>query len=104
MDTIWEKQFAHLGELIRYADDFVIMCNTKQQALQSIDVVKSIMKKLDLTINKDKSRLVNIWDDKSGFDFLGMHHRIGKPYEGKPHVRFDEGKLKVKRESESCPF
>ncbi|WP_248891831.1 group II intron reverse transcriptase/maturase [Bacillus methanolicus] len=75
MDTIWEKQFAHLGELIRYADDFVIMCNTKQQALQSIDVLKSIIKKLDLTINKDKSRLVNIWDDKSGFDFLGMHHR-----------------------------
>lgn len=75
MDTIWEKQFAHLGELIRYADDFVIMCNTKQQALQSIDILKSIIKKLDLTINKDKSRLVNIWDDKSGFDFLGMHHR-----------------------------
>jgi len=75
MDTIWEKQFSHLGELIRYADDFVIMCKTKHQALQSINVLKSIMKKLDLTINKDKSRLVNIWNDKSGFDFLGMHHR-----------------------------
>lgn len=75
MDTIWEKQFSHLGELIRYADDFVIMCKTKQQALESINVLKSIMKKLDLTINKEKSKLVNLWDDKSGFDFLGMHHR-----------------------------
>jgi RNA-directed DNA polymerase len=75
MDTVWENKFSHLGDLIRYADDFVIMCTTKQQALESIQVLKSIMNKLDLTINREKSRLVNIWDDKEGFDFLGMHHR-----------------------------
>ena len=30
MDTMWEKKCKHLGELIRYADDFVIVCQTKQ--------------------------------------------------------------------------
>ncbi len=75
MDTLWEKKFSHLGTLIRYADDFVIMCKTKQQALESIQVIQAIMKKLDLSLHPEKSRLVNIWDDAEGFDFLGLHHR-----------------------------
>ncbi|KAB2327893.1 group II intron reverse transcriptase/maturase [Cytobacillus depressus] len=75
MDRLWEKRFKHLGELIRYADDFVIMCKTKQQAFESIKIIQSIMGKLDLTINRDKSRLVTLWNDCDGFDFLGFHHR-----------------------------
>jgi len=75
MDTIWEKQFAHLGKLIRYADDFVVMCSSKEKAIESIRVIKSILEKLELTLSKEKSKLVNIWDNKEGFDFLGFHHR-----------------------------
>lgn len=75
MDKLWEKKFHHLGEIIRYADDFVIMCKTKQQALESIRVIQAIMGKLDLTINSDKSRLINLWNDTDGFDFLGFHNR-----------------------------
>lgn len=75
MDTIWENQFSHLGKLVRYADDFVIMCSTKAKAMEGIRVLNAIMHKLDLTINKDKSRLVKIWDSTDGFDFLGLHHR-----------------------------
>ncbi|MFC7393461.1 group II intron reverse transcriptase/maturase [Scopulibacillus cellulosilyticus] len=75
MDKLWEKKFSGLGKIVRYADDFVILCHTKKQALESIQVIKAIMDKLDLSINREKSRLVNIWDDKEGFDFLGFHHR-----------------------------
>lgn len=75
MDQLWGKKFNHLGTLIRYADDFVIMCKRKKDALESAQVIKAIMTKLDLTIHKDKSRLVNIWGDQEGFDFLGFHHR-----------------------------
>jgi group II intron reverse transcriptase/maturase len=75
MDKLWEKKFSHLGELVRYADDFVIMCKTKQQALESIQVIQAIMGKLDLSINQDKSRLVHLWGDREGFDFLGFHNR-----------------------------
>jgi group II intron reverse transcriptase/maturase len=75
MDNIWEKKFSHLGKLIRYADDFVIMCRTKAEALASIQIIKAIMKKLDLTLSKEKSKLVNTWDGIEGFDFLGFHHR-----------------------------
>ncbi|WP_251026579.1 MULTISPECIES: reverse transcriptase domain-containing protein [unclassified Bacillus (in: firmicutes)] len=75
MDRLWQKKFAHLGELVRYADDYVIMCKTKQQALESKQVIQSIMGKLDLSINRNKSRLVNLWNDIDGFDFLGFHNR-----------------------------
>lgn len=75
MDRLWQKKFSHLGEIIRYADDFVIMCKTKKQALESIQVILAIMRKLDLSINRDKSKLINIWNDSQGFDFLGFHHR-----------------------------
>ncbi|WP_263624207.1 reverse transcriptase domain-containing protein [Cytobacillus kochii] len=75
MDTLWEKKFSHIGTLIRYADDFVVLCKTKQQALEGGQVIQAIMKKLDLSIHQEKSRLVNIWDGSDGFDFLGFHYR-----------------------------
>ncbi|BFH16271.1 group II intron reverse transcriptase/maturase [Paenibacillus melissococcoides] len=75
LDTIWEKKFAEAGTLVRYADDLVILCKTKEQALRAIDVLKAVFGKLELEMNKTKSKLVNLWGDKEGFDFLGMHHR-----------------------------
>lgn len=75
LDTIWEKKFFHLGELIRYADDLCLICRTKQNALLAIQSLKAILDRLQLTLSKEKSRLVNIWDNTQGFDFLGMHHR-----------------------------
>jgi RNA-directed DNA polymerase len=75
LDTIWEKKLSHLGTLVRYADDLVVLCKTKSEALQSIDVLKAIFHKLELQINTKKSKLVNLWGDKAGFDFLGYHHR-----------------------------
>lgn len=75
LDTIWENKFTELGTLVRYADDLVFLCKTKEQALKSIDVLKAVFGKLELQMNTSKSKLINLWNDKSGFDFLGMHHR-----------------------------
>jgi RNA-directed DNA polymerase len=75
LDTVWEKQFAHTGTLVRYADDLVILCRRKSQALEAIHVLKAVFRKLELSMNTDKSKLVNLWEDKEGFDFLGFHHR-----------------------------
>lgn len=58
-----------------YADDLVVLCHRKEDALEAIRVLKAVFEKLELTINTKKSKLVNIWDDKEGFDFLGHHHR-----------------------------
>ncbi len=75
LDTIWEKKFAETGTMVRYADDLVILCKTKEQALRAIDVLKAVFGRLEVEMNREKSKLINLWDDKQGFDFLGMHHR-----------------------------
>ena len=75
LDTIWNKQFAHLGTLVRYADDLVVLCHRKEEARKTIQIVKSVLQKLELSMNNEKSKLVNLWEDREGFDFLGHHHR-----------------------------
>ncbi|ATY84460.1 group II intron reverse transcriptase/maturase [Kyrpidia spormannii] len=75
LDTIWEKRFTHLGTLVRYADDLVILCEKKAHALESVKVLKAVFNRLELSINKDKSKLVDLWIGKPGFDFLGFHHQ-----------------------------
>ncbi len=87
LDTIREKKFTETGTLVRFADDLVILCKTKEQALRAIDVLKTVFGKLELEMNKEKSKLINLWDDKQGFDFLGMHHRkIPKKLKGNKTV------------------
>lgn len=74
-DLKWERHYKHLGRLIRYCDDFVIICRTKKEAEHALKAVKSIMQRLELELHPDKTRLVSMWDGKEGFDFLGFHHR-----------------------------
>lgn len=75
LDHIWEKRFQHLGTLVRYADDLVVMTRSKRDAMETWSILKGIFHKLEIEMNEEKSRVVNIWDDKDGFDFLGFHNR-----------------------------
>jgi group II intron reverse transcriptase/maturase len=74
-DSKWENHYKHLGKLIRYCDDFVVICRTKKEAVHALQAVKSIMNRLELELHPEKTKLVSMWDGKEGFDFLGFHHR-----------------------------
>lgn len=70
-----------------YADDLIILCKTKEQALQDMDILKAVFGKLELEMNKDKSKVLNLWGDQEAFDFLGIHHRkIAKKIKGNKKV------------------
>ncbi|WP_431308624.1 reverse transcriptase domain-containing protein [Alicyclobacillus fastidiosus] len=60
---------SHIGTLVRYVDDFVILCRRKSQALKAIQVLKAVFRKLELTMNTDKSKLVNLWGLKRNSTF-----------------------------------
>lgn len=75
-DIFWNKGCGHLGELVRYADDFVILCKRKAQAEEALKTVKWIMDKLELTLHSDKTRLVDMYFGKDSFDFLGFNNRF----------------------------
>jgi RNA-directed DNA polymerase len=75
-DICWNKRFGHLGELVRYADDFVILCKRKAQAEEALKAVKRIMDKLELTLHSEKTKLVDMYFGKDSFDFLGFNNRF----------------------------
>lgn len=61
------------GTLVRYADDFVIMLWQDGEAV--LHRVQQMLGRLGLTLNMDKTRIVNA---EEGFDFLGVHFRLCK--------------------------
>jgi RNA-directed DNA polymerase len=71
LDMYWVERYASLGKLFRYADDFVIICRTRQDADNALQTVKQIMTILKLTLHPTKTRVVDMGQD--GFDFLGFH-------------------------------
>jgi RNA-directed DNA polymerase len=71
LDRYWHLHGENLGKLVRYADDFVIVCKSRQQAVESLEQVKALLNKLKLSIHPEKTKVVKM--DEAGFDFLGFH-------------------------------
>ena len=73
LDRVWERQCSHLGVLVRYADDFVVMCETAAACEEAERRVKIILGLLKLELHPEKTRRVELTQGKEGFDFLGCH-------------------------------
>ncbi|MBI4570774.1 MAG: hypothetical protein HY723_02405, partial [Chloroflexi bacterium] len=67
--------YAQLGVLVRYADDFVVMCATRAACEEAERRVREILRRLKLELHPDKTRRVELSWGKEGFDFLGCHLR-----------------------------
>ena len=76
LDLLWERQCRHLGELVRYADDAVVLCRSKADAEESLRRLGLIMDRLGLKLHPDKTRIVELGLGKQGFVFLGCYLRI----------------------------
>ncbi|WP_420814249.1 group II intron reverse transcriptase/maturase [Polyangium fumosum] len=75
LDAAWERHGAHLGVLVRYADDFVVMCRTGSSCEQAEKRVREVLARLGLELHPEKTRRVDLSLGKEGFDFLGCHLR-----------------------------
>jgi group II intron reverse transcriptase/maturase len=73
LDVMWTRKSAPLGTLVRYADDFVVMCRTKKECEQAEKRIRVILGRLGLELHPDKTKKVELYDGKQGFDFLGCH-------------------------------
>jgi RNA-directed DNA polymerase len=74
LDQAWARGGRSLGVLVRYCDDFVILCRTRQRAEQARRLVAEILATLGLHLHPDKTRIVELTRGRQGFDFLGFHH------------------------------
>ena len=68
-----------VGKLVRYADDFVVMCKTLDQAEQAASIAERLLGELGLRLHPDKTRVVDLRAGRDGFDFLGCHFVPGCP-------------------------
>jgi RNA-directed DNA polymerase len=61
------------GRLIRYADDFVVMCRSEAQAHAARELAGKVLAELGLELHREKTRVVDLREGREGFDFLGCH-------------------------------
>jgi len=62
--------------MVRYADDFVILCRTEAEALLTLAMVQQWTAQAGLTLHPTKTRIVDA-TVRGGFDFLGYHFERG---------------------------
>jgi group II intron reverse transcriptase/maturase len=86
-DAWWERDYRHLGKLVRYADDFVVLCRRDSQAKEAYRRVEGIMARLKLRLHPEKTRIVETGLGKEGFEFLGWYFRsVRSHFSGKTYL------------------
>ena len=63
-------------EMVRYADDFIVLCSSQQQAQEALERVRRWVEENGLSLHPVKTRLVDA-SQAGGFDFLGYHFERG---------------------------
>lgn len=86
-------------EMVRYADDFVILCRTVEDAGKALEIVQQWTAENGLTLHPTKTKIVDVRQD--GFDFLGYHFYEAKHWPRQKSIRKlkDTIRAKTKRTS-----
>lgn len=63
-------------EMVRYADDFIILCESEELAERALAEVRQWMEQAGLNLHPTKTRIVDA-TQRGGFDFLGYHFERG---------------------------
>jgi RNA-directed DNA polymerase len=86
-----QMRAAGVGELVRYADDFVIICRSREQAEVALGLAGNFLGGLGLQLHPGKTKVVDLREGREGFDFLGCHFRArmsGRLWEQQRIVRY----------------
>ncbi len=84
LDRIWATRCSELGKLVRYADDFVVMCQRESQAREALRRIDLVMKQMGLTLHPDKTRMVDLRRGQESFVFLGCTIRKKRSIQRNP--------------------
>jgi RNA-directed DNA polymerase len=88
LDRIWAARCSSLGVLVRYADDFVVMCRTESAAKEALRRIGLVMNRLGLTLHPEKTRMVDLRRGKGSFVFLGCTIRKKRSIQRNPRMHF----------------
>jgi RNA-directed DNA polymerase len=73
-------------EMVRYADDFVILSRSREEAERALGEVREWVEQAGLRLHPDKTRIVDA-NGKGGFDFLGYHFERGLKWPRKKSLK-----------------
>ena len=82
--------------MVRYADDFVILCKTAEDAQGALTEVKNWVRAAGLTLHPDKTHTGNCLEHGEGFDFLGYRFEAGRRWVRKKSLKAIKDKLRSK--------
>lgn len=73
-------------EMVRYADDFVVLCRSEAEAQRALERVRGLIEDRGLKLHPVKTRLVDA-TQRGGFDFLGYHFERGMRWPRKKSLK-----------------
>jgi RNA-directed DNA polymerase len=76
LDALDWQMARHGFEMVRYADDFIVLCRSQEQAQAALELVRAWVEANGLKLHPTKTRLVDA-SLAGGFDFLGYHFERG---------------------------
>jgi group II intron reverse transcriptase/maturase len=74
LDRQWSTR--EHGVLVRYADDVLVMCKSREQAEAALQRLRDLLAEFGLRPKEAKTRIVHLQVGGEGVDFLGFHHRL----------------------------
>jgi group II intron reverse transcriptase/maturase len=74
IDRVWDAR--EHGVIVRFADDLLVMCKSRQQAEAALARLRELLAELGLEPKEDKTAIIHLKEGGPGFDFLGFHHRM----------------------------
>ena len=77
-DLDWDLARAGL-QMVRYADDFVVLSRTEQEANRALELIRRWMEQAQLRLHPEKTKVVDA-TQRGGFDFLGYHFERGQKW------------------------
>lgn len=78
---------------VRYADDFLLLCETRTEAEAAMEVVRRILEEMGLSLSPEKSRIAHL---EEGFDYVGWHYKGRQRWPRKKSVKALRLKLREK--------
>jgi hypothetical protein len=76
LDQAWQGGGQRLGVLVKYADDLVVLCATRERAEEARELVAAVLDGLGLRLHPEKTRIAHLARGAQGFTFLGFEHRM----------------------------
>ena len=73
-------------EMVRYADDFVILSGSREEAEEALEEVREWVEKAGLRLHPEKTRIVDA-NERGGFDYLGYHFERGMKWPRKKSLK-----------------